>query len=100
MPLFAAMVAKYRTTEEADGGGGGVVILAAATQRRRRRATDIGGGVDKNDEGRWIWGRSVLKRLKKKNTLGASSHACSRGVIRGDVPQAPDRIMASPSVKS
>jgi hypothetical protein len=56
MPLFAAMVTKYRTTEEADGGGGGVVILAAATQRRQRRATDIGGGVDENNEGCRIWG--------------------------------------------
>jgi hypothetical protein len=75
------MVAKYRTTEEANGGGGGIVILAAATQQRRRRATDIGGGVDKNNEGRWIWGRSVLKGFQKKKKLGASSHACSRGVI-------------------
>jgi hypothetical protein len=51
MPLFAAMVAKYWTMEEANGGGGGIVILAAAVQRRRRRATDIGGGVDKNNKG-------------------------------------------------
>jgi hypothetical protein len=62
MPLFAAMVAKYRTTEEANGGGGGIVILARATQWRRRRATDIGGGVDKNDEGRRIWGRRWRQR--------------------------------------
>ncbi len=43
--------------EDADGGGGGVVILAAAAQRQQRRATDIGRGVDENDEGRLIWGR-------------------------------------------
>jgi hypothetical protein len=37
MPLYAAMVAKYRTMEEADGSGGGgiVIILAQAAQRRR-----------------------------------------------------------------
>jgi hypothetical protein len=78
MPLFAAMVAKYRTTEEADGGGGGIVILAVATQRRRRRATDIGGGVDKNDEGRRILGRSVLKRFQKKKKSWARVYTPAR----------------------
>jgi hypothetical protein len=66
MPLFAAMVVKYRTTEEADGGGGGNVILAAATQQRQRRATDIGRGVDENDEGHQIWGWSVLKGFQQQ----------------------------------
>ncbi len=69
MPLFAAMVAKYRTTEEADGGGGGggVVILAAATQRRRRRATDIGGGLTRTTRGVGYGDGVYLRDFKKKN---------------------------------
>jgi hypothetical protein len=48
--------------EDANGGGGSIVILAAAAQRQQRRATDIGGGVNKNNEGRLIWGRRWRQR--------------------------------------
>ncbi len=76
MPLFAAMVAKYQTPEEADGGGGGVVILATAAQQRQRRVTDIGGGVDENDEGPRIWGRRWRQRCCNVDFQGRQERVC------------------------